>query len=346
MGVLPQLVSLVKPLAILVGPAPVFYLYRLWHSNPLTVPRQRRPLPKQSLVAITILLILSLIYVWILLFGGSENVFYLTRSRFVTPISVLQSRVSKFRPVTEIDGVLLERLAASLSERINFATFGPLPLTHCSWCQTIHTGPTNGTITLGDATMYLLFSFPAIVAPYLAHTFALGVITTPFLSLSQTSRDLRVYMSYALGLTLAAELWILATFDGTVNSSASELRDVTWLHWDLHSFRFAMLCLFSITHAVIIYAIETSWVALPPSSNERLFQVSVLVENIAHRMKLARTVREVTMTKGEWRQRVQEWWDKRRNTTEDIPDIPEELRRNWEGEARRWVDGKIQFQKY
>ena len=344
MAVLPLLVPLLKPLTILVGPAPLFYLYRLWQSTPSTVSRTRRSLPPQSAFAITILLITSFFYIFILLLGGSENVFHLTQSRFVTQASVLQSRLSKFRNVSENDQILFERLATSLSDRINFAKFGPSALIHCTWCETPHIDPTNGTpITLGDPTKYLLFSLPQIMAPYLLHAFLIGIITTPFLSLSQTCRDLRVYISYALGLVLAAELSILATFDGTGNSSAHELRDVIWLHWDLHFLRYAALAVISIGHAVVIYVIETAWVVLRPTEAERLLQVSMMGENVAQRMRLAKTVREVVMKKGTWRQRAEKWWEKQRVSSGDVPEIPEEVKLRWEEEARSWVDAKIKF---
>ena len=152
-----------------------------------------------------------------------------------------------------------------------------------------------------------------------------------------------MYISYALGLVLAAEVWILATFDGTVNSSAHELRDVIWLHWDLHSFRYAALAIISIVHAIIIYVIETAWVVVPPSEEERLFKVSMISENVAQRMRLARTVREVIIKTGEWRQKVEKWWDKQRGKIEEVPEIPLELRQKWEMEARNWVDAKIKF---
>jgi hypothetical protein len=191
--------------------------------------------------------------------------------------------------------------------------------------------------------MYLLFSIPQIVAPYLLQAFLLGITTTPFLSLSQTCRDLRVYISYALGLALAAELCILATFDGTVNSSAHELGDVVWLHWDLHFLRYAVLAVISIGQAVIIYVIETAWVVLPPTEEERLFQVSMMEENVVQRMRLARTVREVVMKNGTWRQRAEKWWEKQRVGSGDVPEVPEEVKRRWEEEARSWVDAKIKF---
>jgi len=344
MRILPQLTPLLKPLTILIGPAPLFYLYRSWQSTPSAAPHQRRPLPPQSLIAIIILLITSVVYIWTLLLGGSENVFYLTQSRFVTPTSVLQSRLAKIRTISDNDQILIDRLSTSLSERINFATIGPTPLIHCAWCQSPHKDAvTNTTISIGDANMYILFYLPQIIAPYIKYAFLLGITTTPFLALSQTCRDLRVYLSYALGLALAAEIWILATFDATVNSSAHDLRDVTWLHWDLHSFRYTCLTMICILHALIIYVIETAWVVVPPSEEERMFQVSVVGENVVQRMRLTRTVREVIMRSVEWRLRGERWWERRRERETDVPEVSATLKRKWQLEAQNWVDAKIKF---
>src|SRR5579859_5162572 len=157
MGILPQLLQLVKPLTILIGPAPIFFLYRSWQSTPNLINRQRRPLQTPSLVAIAILLSSALVYIIALLFGGSENIFYLARTRFVTSPAVLHNRLAKVRAVTQFDTILLQRLGTSLAERINYATYGPQPLTHCTWCLTPHTDPI-GTTLIGDASMYLLFS--------------------------------------------------------------------------------------------------------------------------------------------------------------------------------------------
>ena len=342
MGILPQLIPLVKPLTILIGPAPLFYLYRSWQSTPASLQRpNRRPLPPQSRLAIAILVITCLIYLVILLLGGSENVFYITQARFTTSPSVLQSRLSKIRHLSVEDQVLLERLGTSLSERLKYAIHGPTPLIHCTWCQITHTGP-NGEITVGDGTMYLLFSLPQIISSYLFHAFILGATTTPFLTSSQFSRDLRVYMSYILGLLLAAEIWILVTFDGNVNSSANSLQDVKWLHWDLHTFRYTSLFITCLVQATIIYIIETGLIVLPPSMEDRLFQIGVFGENVSQRMKLTRIVRDVVMKNSEWRGRSLRWWDRQRSP--ERVEIPEEIKVKWEGDARNWVDGMIKIE--
>ena len=341
MGMLPLLLPLLKPLAILIGPAPLFYLYRSWQSKPATIRQNRRPLPFQSLVAIVILCGTPLAYVCVY-FLGTENIFSLTNARFITSPSVIQTRLAKIRPLTQDDQILLERLGTSLSERLNYAIYGPSPLTHCTWCQTTRTD-VNGQITVGDATMYLLFSLPQIIFPYLVHAFILGLTTTPFLTSSQISRDLRTYMSYVLGLLLAAELWILATFDININSSATELRDVIWLHWDLQSFRYTILSITSLIQAAIIYVVETGLIVPPPSMEDRLFQFGVIEENVTQRMRLARTVRGIIMKNSEWRLRSLRWWDRQRNP--ERLEIPEEIKRKWETDARNFVDGMIKIEE-
>lgn len=342
MGFLPLFIPLLKPLTVLIGPVPLFYLYHFWQTIPPSIQRRRRPLPIQSLVAIIILAFSSLLYFCIFSLGNSENIYYLTKARFITSPSILQTRLSKFRLLTADDQILLERLATSLSERLNYAKFGPNPLTHCAWCLMTRNEPT-GSITLGDATMYLIFSLPYLAWPYLFHAFILGVTTTPFLTTVQFSRDMRVYLVYVLGLILAAEVWILVTFDGNVNSSAYELQDVIWLHWDLNSFRYSALAVVSGLHAMIIYVVETGWMVLPPSTNDRLFQIGTIGENVGQRTKLARAIRGVVMQNAEWRQTVERWWDKQRIL--ERPEIPDDFRTRWAPEARKWVDGMIKLEE-
>src|SRR5579859_5619491 len=268
MGIIPLLFPILKQFGILVGPAPLFYLYRSWQSLPASVPRNRYSLPATSLLAIVILLFASLVYLTISLFGGSENIFYLTNARFITPSNLLSARLSKLRPIQQDDNLLIERLSNSLAERINYSIYGPGPVTQCTWCLTTQ----NESGTQGDATMYLLFSIPEIISPYLIHAFILGVTTTPFLATGYVTRNMRVYVSYLLGLAMATEIWILLTFDGTVNASATNLREVVWLHWDLFSFRYISLAVISLLHAFVVYFLDTGFIVIPPAIEDRLFQ--------------------------------------------------------------------------
>lgn len=345
MGILPQLLPLLKPLTILIGPAPLFYVYNSWQfTRPSLQKHPRRPLPHKSRVAIAVLLFTSLIYISILLLGGSENVFYNTKSRFVTSSSVLQTRLAKIRGVTPDDSVLLERLGTSLSERLNYAIYGPEPLTHCQWCRTIRNEPNGQQVTIGDATMYFLFSLPQILSAYLFHALILGITTTPFLTSSQISRDLRIYISYVLGIILSAELWILVNFDTNKNSAANSMDEVTWLHWDLHNFRYTSLLIISSLQIAGIYIIETRWIVLPPSMEDKLFQIGIITENVDQRIKLSRIVRGVVMKQGVWRERILRWWDKQQRPIPEDSEIPEEVKRKWEGDARNWIDGMIKIE--
>ena len=334
---------LVKPLTFLIGPAPLFYLYRSWQSFPASLQRsQRRDLPKSSLFAIIVLITASVIYLCIALFGDSENIYSLTQARFKTSVTVLQSRLSRIRSLSPQDHILLERLATSLSERLNYASYGPKPLIDCPWCLATHVQPNSPPILVGESTMYLLFSLPRIISPYLVHAFILGITTTPFFSSTQFTRNLRVYLSYALGLTLAAEIWILATFDSNSNSSANEFTEVTWLHWDLHFFRFVMLSVNAGIHATLAYILDTGAIDLPATREDRLMQLATITETVTARMRLSRILRTVILQNSVWRERAEGWWNRRK--VERI-EIPEDIRQKWEREARIWVDGMIQVKE-
>ena len=338
MGILPLLFPILKQFTILVGPAPLFYLYRSWQSLPASVQRNRYPLPQTSLLAIAILLFASLIYLTVSIFGGSENIFYSTDARFITPSNVIATRLSKLHPITQDDKVLIDRLSASLAERINFAIYGPGPLTRCTWCLTTHNEPDSQ----GDATMYLLFSLPQIFAPYLIHAFILGVTTTPFLARGYVTRDMRVYVSYLLGIVMATEIWILLTFDGTMNASATNLREVTWLHWDLHTFRYTSLAIISLLHALLVYILDTGFIVLPAAMEDRLFQLAAMQENVNQRIRFTRIVKSVVMKKSRWRSKAESYWDDQRGKE---PNVPEEIKAMWEPEARKCVDGMIKFEE-
>jgi len=343
MGIFSQLLPLVKPLSILIGPAPIFYLFRSWQSIPASARKgQRRSLPKSSLVSVTILSIVCLIYLCNALFGESENIYALTQARFKTSVTVIQSRLSRIRNLTTEDHILLERLATSLSERLNYAIYGPKPLIECSWCLSPYEQPNSPSILLGESMMYILYPLPQIISPYLFHAFILGLTTTPFLTSTQITRALRVYLSYALGLTLAAELWILATFDITSNSSANELREVTWLHWDLHFFRYIMLFLIAVVHAGLLYIVDAGLFPLPATKDDRILHLSNIAETVTARLKLTRAIRIVVLRNPVWRDRMERWWRKR--NVEKV-EIPEDVQRKWETEARVWVDGMIQIKE-
>jgi len=343
MAVLPLLLPLVKPLALLIGPAPLFYLYRTWQSTPQHLQPLRRPLPSSSRLAISLLVLAALVYALFILFGNSENIFYLTNARFVTSPSVLQNRLSRLRPLTQDDTTLLERLSTSLSERLYYTTFGPIPLIQCTWCQTIHNEP-SGPISLGDGKLYLLYSLPLIVTPYLSHAFVVGLLTTPFIASTSSTQNMRIYISYALGLLLSAELWILATFDSTVNSSAHDLKQVTWLHWELHTFRYTTLLLLSLLHAGFIYVSETGLIPLPLATEEKMFQIGMFADIVSQRINLARRIRGVVMLKDGWRDTVVRGW-KLRGGIPEQNEIPAELRSKWKGEARAWVDNILKIEE-
>jgi hypothetical protein len=338
MGILPLLFPILKQFTILAGPAPLFYLYRSWQSLPASVHRSRHPLPVISLLSIAILLLAAFVYLTAAILGGSENIFYLTNARFITPSNVLSARLSKVRPLTQEDGVLISRLSTSLADRISYTIYGPEPLIHCTWCLTA----SDDGGTHGDAAMYLIFSLPQILSPYLVHAFILGLTTTPFLARGYVTRNMRVYVSYLLGLAMATEVWILITFDGTKNASATTLREVTWLHWDLFSFRYGSLAFTSVLHALVIYLLDTGAVVLPAAMEDRLFQLAAMEENVYQRMRFTRILKGVVMKRSAWRTKVVQYWDTQRGNE---PTVPEEVKSLWEPDARKWVDGMIKFEE-
>jgi hypothetical protein len=190
--------------------------------------------------------------------------------------------------------------------------------------------------------MYLLFSLPQIFSSYLVHAFILGMTTTPFLARGNVTRNMRIYVSYLLGLVMATEIWILFTFDGTVNASATTFQEVHWLHWDLHSFRHSCLTIISVLHAIVVYLLDTGVVVLPASMETRLFQLAALEDNINQRMRFTRDVRRAVMKNPAWRAKVLGYWDKQ---GDGKLDVPEEIKAMWEPEARKWVDGLVKFEE-
>lgn len=338
MGILPLLFPILKQFTILVGPAPLFYLYRSWQSLPASVHRSRHPLTVTSLLSIAVLLLAALVYLITAVLGGSENIFHLTNARFTTPSNVISARLSKARPFTQTDGVLISRLSTSLAERISYTIYGPEPLTQCTWCLST----TDDGGTHGDAAMYLMFSLPQILSPYLVHAFILGFTTTPFLARGYVTRNMRVYISYLLGLVMATEVWILITFDGTVNAPATALREVTWLHWDLFSFRYASLAIISLLHALVIYLLDTGAIVLPATMEARLFQLAAMEEDINQRMRFTRTLNGAVMKRLAWRTKVVQYWDAQRGNEQAVP---EEFKSLWEPNVRKFVDGIIKFEE-
>jgi len=291
-----------------------------------------------SSLSIAVLLLAALVYFTAAIFGGSENIFYLANARFITPSNVLSARLSKARPFTQTDGVLISRLSTSLAERISYTIYGPEPLIQCTWCLTT----TDDGGTHGNAAMYLIFSLPQILSPYLVHAFVLGLTTTPFLARGYVTRNMRIYVSYLLGLLMATEVWTLISFDGTVNASATALGEVTWLYWDLFSFRYTSLAVISLLHAIVIYLLDTGAIVLPTTMEDRLFQLAAMEENINQRMRFTRTLNGVIMKRSAWRTKVVQYWDAQREKEQTVP---EEIKSLWESDARMWVDGMIKFEE-
>jgi hypothetical protein len=94
---------------------------------------------------------------------------------------------------------------------------------------------------------------------------------------------------------------------------------------------------------MIIFVIETGTIVLSPATEDKLFQIGIIGENVGQRIKLARTVRGVVMKNSEWRARNVRWWGKQQRPVEE--EIPDEVRKKWEVDARTWVDGMIKIEE-
>ena len=85
-------------------------------------------------------------------------------------------------------------------------------------------------------------------------------------------------------------------------------------------------------------------IALPLSTEDKMFQISLFADTVSQRINLARRIRSVVMLKDAWRERVLRGWRLKGGIPEQ-DGIPEELTRKWKGEARAWVDNILKIEE-
>ncbi|KAI9829220.1 MAG: hypothetical protein M1826_005815 [Phylliscum demangeonii] len=192
-----------------------------------------------------------------------ENILARTQSRLQTPTHVLFRRLGGMRPLTDSDEALQAQLAASLDAKLHYLAYGPGPIQHCAFCAP------------DDATAYLYYAGPALVAPHLLHLAVLGLATSADVTGCAAVAGWRTPATIAgVGLGLV-ELYVRGSYDVRANARARQLSELDFFHWRMLLYRGVALALVDAWLAAMLYLTATNRAFLTPQ------------RTLAHRLEVA-----------------------------------------------------------
>lgn len=238
----------------------------------------------------------------------AENVFKATSSRLQTPTDVLFTRISKLRELTPVDEILRKRLS-SKEGRLLYATYGPGPLTECSWCSP------------DDPNTFLFYALPSIALPHLLHIAVLGVVTSSFFSHHGIIWRTQATIA-GVGLLLA-EIYMVGISSSahTINTSARTAQEVQWTHWNLAFYRGISIALLDALLGYAVYLSGTGrWtVGLEGQRlEESLESLTKAVETVAARLHADNFLRQTVIRNKHLREKMTDYWASEENLGKEV----------------------------
>lgn len=259
-------------------------------------PRPLSPASRSLLNVLFVTAVLALLSTFE--FFTPENIFTLTSSRLQTPTDVLFNRLSKFRELTPTDEILRRRLNTK-EGRLLYATYGPKPLTECTWC------------TLDDPNTFLFYALPSIALPHLLHIAVIGIVTSSFFSRHGVIWRTQATIA-GVGLFLAEIYMVgISSSDQTANTIAKTSQEVMWTHWRLALYRGIGMALLD---AILGYAVFLSgtgrWtVGLEGQRlEESLEGVAKALETVAARLHADNMLRQTVVRSKDLREKMADYW--------------------------------------
>ncbi|KAF2662095.1 hypothetical protein K491DRAFT_645904 [Lophiostoma macrostomum CBS 122681] len=234
-----------------------------------------RPIPAKVQRALNLLCVSAVVCLVLSLpYFAPENVFLKTQSRLQIEPNVLFARLRLLRPLTDEDEILRSRFSSAQSKLV-YLTYGPDTLVNCSWCTTA-----DGN----DQQNYFLYSLPKTITPHILHLAVLGLATSSLVG-SEGSR-FRIHATIAGLCLLAAETWLLGTYDMSVNKRARALHDVNFVHWRVRFLRFLSFALTDSVFGLVLWLTSTNrWLAKPVLIAERLEMTTRQAEDTMNKMR-------------------------------------------------------------
>ncbi|KAK6333947.1 hypothetical protein TWF730_004119 [Orbilia blumenaviensis] len=255
-------------------------------------------------------------------FFQSENLLKATGARLLlTPNDVLLHRVETLRSRQGQGGLsgddaLLLNMLRTREGRLLYATYGPRPLTECTWCS------------ISDPTSYLYYSAPTIAAPHVLNIIILGVVTSSLSS--RVMRSFRIAATVSgLGVALA-EFIFLYSHDFLGNTQATTLTDIDWYHWRLLTYRGLAIAIVDCLLGIVAYLSATGRYGPDETSDlERIEAISKTLDVGLSQVRTSLFVKSTTTRNESSMGTASEFWRveaaNRRNVASQLEDTKNQV---------------------
>ncbi|KAK4252043.1 hypothetical protein C7999DRAFT_27283 [Corynascus novoguineensis] len=296
----------IKSLVIFFGPIllpKAIGYYRRARAAPRIHGLKVRPLPPPITRAVTILLVVSAVFLLRTLpIFSPENIFKVTQSRLQIPADVLFTRLSALRPgnaLTSADLALRAKFA-SLESRLLYLQYGPSVLATCPFC------------TSDEPRSYLYYALPDLVTPHLFNLATIALATSALLTGPAASRAVtgwRQPATLTAVVLAAADVYWVATYNHAANARALRLGEIDFFYWTAHAARYLGLAALDALLALALYLSGTQRAFVtPPSAAERV-EVAVRALGAAKGMiNGAGVVKNTVLRDEELRGRSNAYW--------------------------------------
>lgn len=290
----------------------VLQYYKSYRSRPAS---NIQRLPSKASYALWILLATGVVaLISTLPVFRSENIFHKSDSYPLTPGSIILLRLRKLGDVTASD----ERLCHLLEEGGKYAarlyaTYGPDVLDN----------PLARPDEIDSSRWYLLYALPSILAPHLAHLFALGVATSGLISGKEGARW-RTWSIIAGVAVAGMEVYMIETYDLAASMRGVQAKDVRYVHWQVGVWRGVAIAIVDAVLGWMLWLQATGRAFITPDPPvERLADHAKLLEALVSKIAALGILRNGTMRDADLRRKVDDYWIKEQTATTEVLEQPE-----------------------
>lgn len=290
----------------------VLQYYKSYRNRPAS---QIRPLSSKASYSLWLLFAIGLLALTSTLpFFRPENIFIKTDSYPLTPGSIILTRLRKFGDPTAADEKLCQLLDEGGKHAAHlYARYGPESLNN----------PLARPDEIDSKFWHLLYAAPSILAPHLAHLFALGVATSGFLSGKEGARWRTI--SILVGLAVAGlEVYLVETYDLAASMRGVQAKNVPYIHWQVSIWRGVAIAVVDAVLGWMLWLQATGRAFVTPDPPiERIADSAKLLEALVHKVGALGIVRNGTMRDADLRRKVDDYWLKEQEAMADILEQPQ-----------------------
>lgn len=291
-----------KSLIIFFGPAllpKAISYYNKVRNSPRQHGLKVKPLPPTALRGVAVLALAAVLLVIAALpIFAPENIFAQTQSRLQIQPEVLFNRLSTLRPdnvLTAADEALRARFV-NLESKLLYLKYGPDVMAQCTFCSS------------DDPRIFFFYALPSIAALHLFNFFSVGMATSRPVSAGHGT-PWRAPATMAAVALVAADFYILDSYNYKLNSRALRLSEVDFFHWRARACRLLALAALDGLLACVIYLSSTNRAfAKPPTAADRAESVLAVLASTRSKLNALGTVVNAVSRDEELRRRTAAYW--------------------------------------